>query len=266
MRPRIKTDFFSLPKPRAIAHRGSAATCPENTLASFQAAYEIGARYFELDVHMTRDGAVVVSHDEDLARTCGRPSLIKQLNLAELEAYDPGHGFAAPDGSFPFRGKGLAVPTLARVLEQFSEVRFIVEVKQTEPSLVRPLLAVIDAAEMRRRVLIASEYQAPLDEVRATAPDIPTNLSAREVGLFVQALPVRMEGYQPPGDAIQIPVDYESFRLVTPESVAAAHQLGMEMHVWTVNDENEMRELLALGVDGLLSDYPARLLEVIAER
>jgi len=265
MRREIETDFFEPPKPRAFGHRGSAGTHPENTLESFAAAVAAGARYLELDIHLTRDGQIVVSHDHDLFAATGRHALISELDGAELDGFDAGFAFKSAAGTFPFRDRGLRIPKLAEVLNSFPDRFFIVEIKQTKPSLVRQLLEVIDCAGMRRRVLIASEHQEPLSATRRIAPDLPTNLSALEVGLFVQGMPSRMIGYQPPGDAIQIPPEYGSFKLVTAESVAAAHQVGLEMHVWTVNLQSEMESMLSMGVDGIISDYPQRLLEVVAQ-
>jgi glycerophosphoryl diester phosphodiesterase len=263
---KLDTDFLSLARPRAIAHRGSAGTHPENTMVSFEAAADAGARYVELDVHMTRDGEVVVHHDDDLERTCGRAGRISEMSWAEVVRADAGYTFS-PDGrSSPFRGRGIAIPRLADVLAAFPTIRFVIEIKQTAPSLVRPLLDVIERADMQRMVLIASEHHQPLDEVRELAPQMPTNFASREVAGFLQAMAARDDRYAPPGDALQVPVEYESWRLVTPESIAFAHRLGLEVHVWTVNEEAEMRELLAIGVDGLISDYPARLLRTIASR
>jgi glycerophosphoryl diester phosphodiesterase len=265
MRPTLDTDFFSLALPRAIGHRGCAGSYPENTLVSFQAAVEAGAPYLELDIHTSRDGKVVVSHDGELERTCARRGHIRELDWADIASADAGFTFS-PDGkSFPFRGKGIRIPLLREVLSAFAATRFVIEVKQTEPSVVPMLLKVLDETRMRRMVLVASEHQAPIDEVRALAPEIPTNFPYQEVAGFLQAVASRSADYRPPGDALQIPPEYESWRLVSPETVEAAHRFGVEMHVWTVNEESEMRELLGLGVDGILSDFPARLLKVIRE-
>ena len=128
------------------------------------------------------------------------------------------------------------------------------------------MLDVIDRAAMRRNVLVASEHQEPLDEVRKLAPEIPTNFSYLESGQFIQAMVGRDGSYRPPGDAVQIPHRHESWELVTRESVDFAHRVGVEVHVWTVNEEAEMSELLDMGVDGLISDYPPRALEVVRRR
>ncbi len=265
MRSTLSTDFFNPPMPRAFGHRGSAGTHPENTLPSFQAAVDAGASYLELDVHMTRDGEIVVSHDDNLERTCGRPGLIREMDYVEVREADAGFGFA-PERGFPFRGRGVRIPRLAAVLASFHATRFIIEVKQEQPSLVERMLRVIDSAGMVGRVLIASEHQKPLDEVRWRTPSIPTNLAYHEIAAFLTAMATANSIYRPPGDALQIPPEYYSWKLATPETVAMAHRHGLEVHIWTVNEEPEMRTLLELGVDGIISDYPQRLRRVIAER
>jgi glycerophosphoryl diester phosphodiesterase len=260
------TDFFKPAVPRVFAHRGSAGTHPENTLESFGAAVAAGVQYLEFDIHMTRDGEVVVSHDDRLERNCGRAGIIGEMTYAELAAADAGRTFTLDGATFPFRDKGLRVPRLAEVLELFPKLRMIVEAKQIAPSVVAPMLDLIDRAGMRRNVLVASEHQEPLDEIRRLAPEIPTNFSYLESGVFIQAMGTHDGSYRPPGAAVQIPRSYESWQLVTRESVEFAHRLGLELHVWTVNEEAEMRELLDLGVDGLVTDYPARALEVVRGR
>jgi len=264
MRPTLDTDFFDAPSPRVFAHRGASGRYPENTMAAFEAAIAVGAPYLELDIHCSRDGEIVVHHDDDLSRTAGLKKLVRDLTAAELSALDVARYFT-PDGqSFPFRGRGIAVPTLRDVLSSFPQQRLIVEIKQQTPSLVTALLGLLRESGMARRVLIASEHQTPLDEVRAAAPGIPTNLSAREIGAFMMALAPDAAPYHPLGDALQIPPEHLGWKLATPESVAAAHRFGLEVHVWTVNDPAEMHELLAMGVDGIISDFPERALEAIA--
>jgi len=266
------SDFFDLPATRVIAHRGASGEHPENTLVAFRAAAEAGAPYFELDVHMTRDGVVVVSHDADLSRTCGLDAAIRDLTFAELKQADAGWGFttaataataAAGDSAFPFRGRGIEVPALAEVFAAFPERRYVIEVKQSTPSLAAALLDVIEGAGMRSRVLVAGEEQAPIDELRALAPKLPTGFPYPEIVGFMASLAPGAEPYRPRGDALQIPPEYQSWRLVTAESVAAAHRMGAEVHVWTVNDAAEMRAMLEPGVDGIIPDYPARLLALL---
>jgi glycerophosphoryl diester phosphodiesterase len=258
----LDTEFFDSPRPRIIAHRGFSAAYPENTMPAFRAASEAGALYLELDIHMTNDGEIVVLHDDDLRRIAAHEGIVAEMSLAEISAADAGYNFPAGIEAFPFRGKGIRVPTLGEVLAAFPRQLFIIEIKQTFPSLVEAALGTIKRAGMSRRVLIASEHQEPLDEVRALAPSIPTNFSSREVGAFMQSLPPGAPAFSPPGAALQVPPEYLSWKLVTPLSVAVAHRIGVEVHVWTVNEAAEARTLLAVGVDGIITDDPPTMLEI----
>jgi glycerophosphoryl diester phosphodiesterase len=263
MRPSLDSDFFSDSLPRIFGHRGSAGTHPENTMESFQAAADLGVRYLETDVHLTRDGEVVVSHDDNLERACGRPGVIAELDYREIATMDAGFSFTLDGVHFPFREKGLRVPRLAEVLSAFPGTRFNIDLKPEQTSIIELTLKVIDAAGMRRMVLLTSEFQARLDEIRAAAPAIPSSLGYFEIAAFMQAMSARDAAYHPPGDAIQIPTEYHSWKLATPETVEMAHRHGLEVHIWTVNEEAEMRAMLALGVDGIMSDFPALALKVI---
>jgi glycerophosphoryl diester phosphodiesterase len=263
MRTSLHTDFFNPPAPRAIAHRGGGGVRPENTLEAFADAYRQGARYFELDVHTSRDGVLVVCHDPDLQRTTDLGGAIRGLSYAEISRADAGWGFAV-SGGFPYRGAGARVPRLIDVLGMFDDAFFVVEIKQVTPSLTTALNAAFSSTGTRRRVLIASEHQLPLDEIRALAPELPTSFSAREIAVFFAALAQQMAGYRLPADALQIPPSYDEMVLATPSSMAAARELGIEVHVWTVNEEAEMRRMLALGAEGIITDFPARLLAILS--
>jgi len=233
-------------------------------MVAFQAAADCGAPYFELDVHMTCDGEIVVHHDPDLARTCGQPADIRALTWNEVGRADAGHEFTSDrGGSFPFRGKNVRVPLLTELFASFPRQRMLIEIKQESPSLVEPLLRLIDASQMRRRVAVVSELQRPVDEVRAVAPHLPTNLPYGEIIGFMQALAARDRNYRPRGNALQVPPEYEGWKLAMPEIIGFAHEVGLQFDVWTVNDEAEMRALLDAGVDGIITDYPSRMLGLL---
>ncbi len=203
----------------------------------------------------------------NLERIGAVDGLIREMTLAEVSRVDAAHNFTPASGAgaeFPFRGRGIRVPELGEVFVGCPEQRFIVEIKQTRPSLVDALIGVIDRAGMRQRVLVASEHQTPIDELRAIAPDIPTNFPTPEVAAFLMSLPPGAPPFVPRGAALQIPPEYESWKMVTPDTIAAARRIGVEMHVWTIDEEAEMRELLALGVDGIITNFPARLLKLLA--
>jgi glycerophosphoryl diester phosphodiesterase len=261
----LDTEFFDSPCPRAIAHRGASGDFPENTMPAFRAAADSGAPYIELDVHLTRDGEIVVIHDDDLTRIAGHHGALAEMTAGEIFAVDAGRNFSPPEGGFPFRGRGIRLPTLAQVLSEFRRMMFIIEIKEIAPAIAAPLLKVIDRAGMRRRVLIASEHQPPIDEVRRLVPSIPTNFARGDVADFLMALPPGAPPCRPRGDALQIPPEHDGWKFLTPEIIAAAHRIGVEVHFWTIDDESEMRAALALGADGILTNYPARLLKVIAD-
>jgi glycerophosphoryl diester phosphodiesterase len=264
MRKELRTDFFAPPAPRLIAHRGGAGVRPENTIEAFTAAYQEGVRYFELDVHTSRDGVMVVCHDADLRRTTDRSEVIRELDYAEIARADAGYGFES-EGRFPFRGKAVRIPRLLDVLGLFDDAFFVIEIKQVEPSLTAALNAALTSTATRSRALIVSEHQPPLDELRALAPELPTGFSEPEVMGFFAALMAQMAGYRCPADAIQIPPSYGTMALATPASIAAAHALGLEMHNWTVNEQSQMRTLLEMGIDGIITDFPDRLKAILAK-
>jgi glycerophosphoryl diester phosphodiesterase len=215
-------------------------------------------------VHATADGHVVVLHDDTLERTTDGRGPVRALPLAEVERLDAGHRFQAPDGTFPFRGRGVRVPTLAALLERFPAAPINVEIKQEDPPIEGAVLAVLDRFGARGRTLLAAEHATIMLRIRAAAPDVLTSLSAPEVAEFVYRVrDGRLEGHRPPGVALQVPPSFQDTPIITAESVAAAHALGLEVHAWTINDEAEMRRLLALGVDGLMTDFPARAAAVL---
>ena len=218
-------------------------------------------------MHATADGHVVVLHDEALDRTTDGTGPVRGLPLAALQRLDAGCRFRAPDGTFPFRDRGLRVPTLAEVLEAFPGVPLNIEVKQLDPPIEHTVVALLDRFAARAHTLLAAEDGTIMARIRAAAPDVLTSFSAPEVAEWVFRLrDGNLAGYQPPGVALQIPPAFGDITLVTAESVAAAHRLGLEVHVWTINEPAEMEALLDLGVDGIMTDFPARAVEVLRGR
>jgi len=261
------THFLDGPRPRLFAHRGASGTYPENTLESFAAGLAAGAERLELDVHGTADGEIVVFHDALLDRTTDGRGPVNALTLAALQRLDAGHGFTAPDGSHPFRGKGIRVPTLAALLAAHPGVPINVEIKQSDPPIEHAVLAVLDRFGARPRTLLAAEREPLLLRIRAAAPDVLSGSCAEEVADFVDRVQTgRLAGYRPPGAALQVPPSYQGIDIVTADAVAAAHALGVEVHVWTINDEAEMESLLDLGVDALMTDFPERAMTVLRRR
>lgn len=259
--------FFSGPLPRQFAHRGASGTCPENTLRAFRAAAEMGAEGFELDVHRTADGEIVVFHDEMLDRTTDGTGPLRVRTLAELRPLDAGYRFS-PDGgrTFPFRGSGVTIPTLAEVCEEFPELPLIIEIKQADPPLEEELARVLVDTGAADRALVFSLHQRPLVRYRALDGTRPSGFGPDDVQDFLRrVLTGDWSGYEPPAVAFAVPARWRETPIVSAPFIDAAHRLGCEVFVWTVNDPVEMRAFLDLGADGLISDFPERLGRVVAE-
>jgi glycerophosphoryl diester phosphodiesterase len=259
----VRRGFAGRP-PRLFGHRGAAGVAPENTLPSFRAAWNAGADVLELDVHGTRDGEIIVLHDPTLDRTTDGGGPVAARTMAELAALDAGFRFT-PDGgrTFPFRGQGVRVPRLAELLAALPEAPLNIEIKQAEPAIVDDVVALVRRA--RARVVLAAEHDAIMRTIRAAAPDLPTSCATDEVAVFMRAVWAGETPALPEGAvALQIPPAFGDLVLVSPETVAAAHALGAEVHVWTINDPAEAARLLALGCDGIITDVPAALRATVA--
>lgn len=252
--------------PRLFGHRGAAGVAPENTLPSFRRALEADVDVFELDVHATRDGEVVVLHDPTLERTTDGGGPVAALTFAELAALDAGHGFSVDGGrTFPFRGQGIRVPRLAELVAEFPLVPLNIEIKSEGAEIVDAVVRMVRAA--RARIVLAAEHDVIMQAIRAAAPDLPTSLATGEVAAFIGALRRGETPMLPAGAvALQIPPTYGDVTLIDAASVAAAHALGAEIHAWTINDPGEAHRLLALGCDGIITDVPHVMRPVVSAR
>ncbi|WP_189172060.1 glycerophosphodiester phosphodiesterase family protein [Pilimelia anulata] len=249
--------FLEAPRPLAFAHRGGvvsarAAGLPENSAAAFAAAVAAGYRFVETDVHATADGVPVVLHDRSLWRVAGVRGRVARLRWADVRSVRVG-------------GEPV-VPRLAEVLDGWPGVRFNVDVKSA--GAVEPVVAAVRSAGAADRVLLASFSDARLARLRALAgPRVATSLGVRSVGRLRWAAlhggRVRLPGSVA---AAQVPVSFFGVPVVGRRFVAYAHRLGLQVHVWTVDDPVVMRGLLDLGVDGIMTDRLDVLRGVLAER
>jgi glycerophosphoryl diester phosphodiesterase len=252
-------------RPLVIAHRGGAGLWPENTLHAFEQAAALGVDVIETDVRATADGELVVIHDETLERTTDGAGRVRALTLAELKRLDAGYRWS-PDGgrSFPLRGRGLTVPTLREVFTTLPEMRFNIEPKQAEPPIIAPLCRLIREHGMASRVMVAAFRGNVLEQFRRECPEVATSAATAEVAGFLALQRSALAGsYGPSMQALQVPEWAGALHVLTGDFVAAAHARNLRVHAWTVNDEDDMRRLIALGVDGVMTDYPDRLLKVL---
>ena len=235
-------------------------------MASFRRAVADGVAYLELDVHASRDGVVTVIHDPTVDRTTEGTGEVRTLAFDELRRLDAGHRFEAAGGTHPWRGRGVRLASLEEVVRGLPDVALNIEIKQQGPPIEHEVVSVIERCGAAERVLLAAEHHAIMERIREITA-LPTSASAEEAReFFERCFEERLGGWQPPFRALQIPPRFEEYELVTETTLAAAHALGVEMHVWTINDAAEMRRLLALGVDGVMSDFPAVLVEAARSR
>jgi glycerophosphoryl diester phosphodiesterase len=258
--------YFGPTTPIPFAHRGGAKRWPENTLLAFRHAVELGYQHIETDIHETSDGHFVCFHDPTLERTTDGRGNLRDHTLAELQRLDAGHNFVE-DGSHAFRGAGARIPTLEEALALDARVHYNLEVKPEDPALAGRLREFIDHHGIHDRVLVASEHDEVTEAFRKLSRGRVATSAGRKgaLGFWARVLGRAWKYAMFPFDALQIPPTFRGMKVITPRFVEAAHHHGIQIHVWTIDDPAEMEELLAAGVDGIMSDLPDVLLEVLAK-
>jgi glycerophosphoryl diester phosphodiesterase len=266
----------------AYAHQGGAFEWPSSTLLAIRNALKAGATAIELDVHATADGELVVCHDTTVDRTTNGHGAIADLTLAELRTLDnaywfipgsdaaPGH----PPEEYPYRGRApedpeLRIATLREVLELCPDVALNLDIKQTAPTVApyeEALARLLSEYERYDDVIVASFLDIATERFAACAPDIGTSAGTFATGAFWRAVHDGAETPAVRAVAFQVPERYGEHVVVDEPFLAAAHQAGIAVHVWTVNEESAMARLVDLGVDGIITDVPTTLAAVLAAR
>ena len=249
--------------PLLMAHRGGAGLAPENTMGAFRHAVEVWrADALELDVRATADGRIVVIHDATVDRTTNGTGPVSDFPWERLRDLDAGHRFVDPDGRVSYRDRGVRVPLFEEVLEAFPAVRLNVETKERAATL--GLLELIRRYRAEHRVLFAASHEP--DRVPARGYPGPWGASKQQIARFYlfHRLP-RGGPYTPRADALQVPDVWEGRRIVTPRFVRVAHRRNIAVHVWTVDETEDMRRLLSWGVDGVQTDRPDRLARLLTD-
>lgn len=228
-----------------FAHRGGAKIGPENTMAAFDRGLAAGADGLELDVHLSRDGIVVVHHDAALDRTTRARGLLKDRTAAELAALD--------------------VPALRDVLARHPTIGIIIELKEAGPALATAVVDEVRRAGAVGRVCVGSFSLSALRAARAAAPDMMTSGAPFEVRVALYKSWCGLSPGRVPYGAFQVPETSGSTRVVSPRFVQLAHKAGIAVQVWTVDAPDDIRRLLSWGVDGIISDRPDVAAEVVKD-
>jgi len=262
--------YRGIARPLVIAHQGGDGVWPGDTMFAFENAVEIGADVLEMDAHTTRDGQIVLMHDEEVDRTTDGTGLIEDLTLAELKQLDAAYQWSNDDGkTFPYRGQGIQAPTLDELFQKFPQMRYVIEIKLTANQIDKPLCDLIRKHNMQDKVVIASFHDVAMQNFRATCPEVATSASRGEVTTFVLLGKVFLSGLvSPQYQSIQPPYDPEesmNIPIMTERFIREAHAKNIAVEPWTVDDPELMKQYIEWGVDGIITDRPDLMMEVLQE-
>ena len=263
--------YKDVSSPLVIAHQGGDGLWPGDTLYAFEKAVELGVDVLEMDAHITKDGQIVLMHDEEVDRTTDGTGLIEDLTLEELKQLDAAYRWSNDGGeTFPYRGQGIQVPTLDELFQRFPQMRFVIEIKLTQNPIDKPLCDLIRKHNMQDKVMVASFHDQAMQNFRLTCPEVATSASRGEVTRFVLLGKLFLSGLiAPQYQSIQPPYDPEESRnipIMTERFLREAHAKNVKVEPWTVDDPELMRQYIEWGVDGIITDRPDLMIEVLEEK
>ena len=243
-----------------VGHRGNAAHAPENTIESFRQAVDIGVDALEMDVHLTRDGQVVVIHDPTLDRTTNLSGRVDRMTLAEVRRSDAGASFTKDGRSWPYRGKGLTIPTLEEVLTTFPAMPLLIEIKT--PAASRAAREVIERHNAVDRCLVAAFQEQAMEPFEGSG--IAQGASRRDTGRLLWRALLRVPPARVDFNVMCMPRWYRGLPLPVAGYATILSARGVPVHIWTVDDLAEARELRRVGVRGIISNDPATIVAGLA--
>jgi len=262
----ITSSYFDAPRPMVIAHQGGDGLRPSNTLLAFQHAVDLGVDVLEMDVHRTADGALVLMHDATVDRTTDGSGALAAMTLAEVRTLDAAFHWPYQGETWPYRGRGVRVPTLAEVVERFPSLRYNVEIKPDSAEVGAALCDELTRLGAAQRVLVASFHADAMAGFRRACPQVPTSAHRSEMNWFYLRYRLGLGWLtSPTAVALQLPQRYEDYDFTEPDFIRAAND-GLHLDFWTVNDAEEMRLLVERGAGGIITDRPDVLLEVLDRR
>jgi glycerophosphoryl diester phosphodiesterase len=264
-RPADERGFFDLETPLVIAHQGGERLRPSNTMASFRNAMDLGVDVLEMDIHSSADDVLVVIHDDTVDRTTDGTGRVHDLTLAELQQLDAGEYWTDDDGqTYPYRGQGITIPALEEVLGAFPGMPVNIEIKQVEPSIAADLCTMLRQYGRTDLALVASFHGQAMEEFRAACPEVATSMVESEIRVFYVLNRVGLGSlYSPPGQAFQVPERSGSLEILTTPFINGAQANNIAVHAWTIDETEDMARLLELGLDGIITDRPDRMLELL---
>lgn len=256
--------YFADDRVLIIAHRGGKGLAPENTMAAFTHSVELRVDVLEMDLRQSNDGALIILHDGKVDRTTDGRGCADSLTLGDLQSLDAGYHFS-PDGkTYPFRDKQITIPTLDEVFTAFPQIRFLIEIKDNSGTLALDLCRTVKRFKLEQQVSVASFRNGPLEAFKDACPTVATSTPSSASLAFTLLHWLRLDAaYHPTHQAFQFPLQMGNIDLVGRRLIERAHAHNVQVHAWTINEPDTMRRLIDLGVDGLITDYPDRLLKIL---
>ena len=263
--------IFQLDRPLIFAHRGGASLAPENTVLALRTAVGLGVDVIETDLQLTKDNQFVLFHDDNLSRMAGKKEAIRDFTLDELKQIDITYNLSPDEGvTFPYRGQGHQILTLSEAFDEFTDTVFNLDIKNKDDREAPELLAAeLTKYKRENSVIVASFHDRQLERFRTLMPNVATAASPGEVSRFVfgvKARTLRLVARNLKYRAFQVPIKYGRINVVSSRFINAAHERGIAVHVWTINDRTTMEQLIEMEVDGIMTDSPEMLRELYRER
>ncbi|HLO10729.1 MAG TPA: glycerophosphodiester phosphodiesterase [Pseudoneobacillus sp.] len=265
--------FFQSDRPLVIAHQGGELLAPSNTLTAFMQAANLGVDVIETDIHITKDGHLVTIHDPSVDRTTNGKGMVNELTLNELQELDAGYHFKDLNGDLSYRGKGIYIPSLDEVFAALPpKMKMVIEIKDDNPSnriteISKKLWTLIQEYDKEDQVIVASFDQNVIKQFEKIS-DGKVALSAGEdeIRKFVIYKKLFLANlYKPNADVFQIPTEASSFNLTSPSIIKEAKRRNVNIQYWTIDDKKTMRSLIEDGADGIITNRPDLMLEVLKE-
>jgi glycerophosphoryl diester phosphodiesterase len=252
-------------QPLVIAHRGGKGLWPENSLFAFERASDLGVDMLEMDLHLSSDGELVVIHDRTLNRTTNGQGRVAEHSLTQLQALDAAYNWTADGGqSYPYRGQGIRIPTFTEVLQRFPDAAKVIEMKVPDLGMEAALCKALQSHQQIDRVVIGSFYDRSLQLFREQCPGVATSAGPGSVRMLVALNWVGLGSLLSPSyQALQIPEAHDGLLIASPSLFKTASGRGLNIQMWTINEQADMRRLLDKGAHALITDYPDRALQVL---
>ena len=252
-----------------IPHGGGDGLFPEDTLFAFQRTIAMGADVVDVDLRLSKDDVVVAFHDATLDRITGATGSIRAMTFKQLSALDAGWSFTAAgsdptaDGSHPYRGKNVTIPSFESILDEFPTTLLSVDLKDESLDMVQPVCDLLRDHRRLNDVFVGSNSDQQILEFRRKCPDVRTSAIMGDVYAARDARARNDPNFVPAVTVDQPPFRSDGRQLVDTASLAWAHDHGIAILTWVVNDVDDMKLLVALGVDGIYTSYPDRLLKLL---